>query len=450
MYNIPQVLNKSLDILKGITNNVDDLAILNCLNAKFANMITQKSILFRQYSNSSPRTLSYYAINFQPSGSSKDLVVDSINDYLMPFIKKEIEEKIENYKNTFELKNPELNSKQVKEELAKIRTANFELSNCTFSGLYKECYQLDKIGFGSICIRMSELGDFISQAQAGDKGKAELFGKLKELFEGCVMPSIISGESNRKILNNINIQAIMYTDFHNLFDEKVKDYFISALTTGLSRRAYVFIPTSEENTKLGYIIPYEEKERQFELARGLQKDIKRIYDTITPDTIYSLSEESKQMLVDYQNSCIDYFNSSRDNMIVKLEKLNSFWKITKLAVVYSIIDNPTSIIVQSKYVQMAIDFYKLISPSLKKVIEKRKKSEIEKYAEYIADHKDDIITRTDLRNLNYVHNAKFKKFFDEHLDEITEELSVNYSLLLYPYEGGNKSMKAYQVVKKGG
>ena len=61
---------------------------------------------------------------------------------------------------------------------------------------------------------------------------------------------------------------------------------------------------------------------------------------------------------------------------------------------------------------MAIDFYKLISPSLKKVIEKRKKSEIEKYAEYIADHKDDIITRTDLRNLNYVHNAKFKKFFE--------------------------------------
>ena len=295
---------------------------------------------------------------------------------------------------------------------------------------------------------MSELGDFISQAQAGDKGKAELFGKLKELFEGYVMPSIISGESNRKILNNINIQAIMYTDFHNLFDEKVKDYFILALTTGLSRRAYVFIPINDENTKLDYIIPYEEKERQFELARGLQKDIKRIYDSIIPDTIYSLSEESKQMLVDYQNSCIDYFNSSRDNMIVKLEKLNSFWKITKLAVVYSIIDNPTSIIVQSKYVQMAIDFYKLISPSLKKVIEKRKKSEIEKYAEYIADHKDDIITRTDLRNLNYVHNAKFKKFFDEHLDEITEELETNYSLLLYPYEGGNKSMKAYQVVKK--
>ena len=97
---------------------------------------------------------------------------------------------------------------------------------------------------------------------------------------------------------------------------------------------------------------------------------------------------------------------------------------------------------------MAIDFYKAISPSLKKVIEKRKKSEIELYAEYIANNKDDIITRTDLRNLNIVNGNKFKKFFEEHFDEIKEILDDNYDLLLYPYEGGNKSLKAYQVVKK--
>lgn len=446
MYNVPEIIKKSLPIIRDVTNNVDDLAILNCLNAKFANMITQKNILFRQYSNSSPRTLSYYAMNFQPSGSSKDYVVDCINEYLMPFIEHELQSKIEQYKDTFELKHPELNAKQVREELAKVRPENFEIANCTFTGFYKEAFQLDQLGFGAICIRISELGDFLSMAQSGDKGKAELLSKMKETYEGTVMPSIISGDTSRKKLKNINIQIIMYTDYENLFAESVKEYFLALLRTGLARRCYVFIPDSE--TKLDYVITAEEKERQFEKARKIQQDIKRIYDAITPDTIYSLSEESKQMLVDYQNSCIDYFNSSRDNTIVKLEKLNSFWKITKLAVVYSIIDNPTSIIVQSKYVQMAIDFYKLISPSLKKVIEKRKKSEIEKYAEYIADHKDDIITRTDLRNLNYVHNAKFKKFFDEHLDEIKEELEVNYSLLLYPYEGGNKSMKAYQVVKK--
>ena len=164
MYNVPEIIKKSLPIIRDVTNNVDDLAILNCLNAKFANMITQKNILFRQYSNSNPRTLSYYAMNFQPSGSSKDLVVDSINDYLMPFIEQELKSRIEQYKNTFELKHPEMNAKQIKEELEKIRPENFEIANCTFSGFYKECYQLDKIGFGAICIRISELGDFLSMA----------------------------------------------------------------------------------------------------------------------------------------------------------------------------------------------------------------------------------------------------------------------------------------------
>jgi ADP-dependent phosphofructokinase/glucokinase len=96
---------------------------------------------------------------------------------------------------------------------------------------------------------------------------------------------------------------------------------------------------------------------------------------------------------------------------------------------------------------MAIDFYNLISPSLKRVIEKRKKSEIELYAEHIANNKENIITRTDLRNLNIVTGNKFKKFFEEHFDEVKEELENVYGLLLYPYEGkGN--VKAYQMVKK--
>ena len=216
----------------------------------------------------------------------------------------------------------------------------------------------------------------------------------------------------------------------------------------MARRSFIFIPDNDDKIKLKYPSRPEEKEQAVFKAIELQKKFKNIYDTIQEKTIYSFSEEAKELLYQYQCKCIDYFMESKDDIIIKIERKESFWKITKLAVVYSIIDNPTSIVVQSKYVQMAIDFYKLISPSLKKVIEKRKKSEIEKYAEYIADHKDDIITRTDLRNLNYVHNAKFKKFFDEHLDEIKEELEVNYNLLLYPYEGGNKSMKAYQVVKK--
>lgn len=71
-------------------------------------------------------------------------------------------------------------------------------------------------------------------------------------------------------------------------------------------------------------------------------------------------------------------------------------------------------------------------------------SDIELYAEYIANHKDDIITRMDLRKLNIVNSNKFKDFFEKHESEIKEELENTHGLMLYPYEN-NKNMKAYCV-----
>lgn len=452
--NIPQILNESITVLKGIVDNADDLAILNVLNSKMANLVSIKNCMFKQFSNTQPKAISYYCMAFIPSGFNKDFTVNCINDYLIPFVKKDLVDRVEEYKQKYEYEQGltrvgKKAEKEIQEELDKIRYVNLEIANANYTGIYKEAEQIDKMGFGSLYVRMGELGDFLELAQMGDKSKKEFYSKLKDIFDGTFYPSIIAGDSKRKTLENIPIQIYLYTDYENLYNPKLKEYYLGSLKTGMARRSFIFIPDNDDKIKLKYPSRPEEKEQAVFKAIELQKRFKNIYDIIQEKTVYSFSEEAKELLYQYQCKCIDYFMESKDDIIIKIERKESFWKITKLAVVYSIIDNPTSIIVQSKYVQMAIDFYKLISPSLKKVIEKRKKSEIEKYAEYIADHKDDIITRTDLRNLNYVHNAKFKKFFDEHLDEIKEELEVNYNLLLYPYEGGNKSLKAYQVVKKG-
>lgn len=445
--NIPSIIDKSLKVVQGISDNTEELAVLNSLNAKFANLVTLKNCTFKQYSNSSARTLSYYAINFQNSGSSKDFVIDTINEMLMSFIKDEMDKRIDEFKNEFELTHPLLKPKELKEELEKIRVSNIELFSPNTTGFYREAEQIVKIGFGSIFVRISELGDFISNIVGGDKSKKEFFESMKNVYEGTVSPSIIAGDGKRKTLKLIPVQCIMYTDFENLYNEKVKDYYISTLKTGLARRSYVFMP-DDNNKKLEYPKKFDAKEMAFNKALELQKEIKQLYDCIKPNTVYMFSEESKEMLYDYQCKCIDYFNNTKENMILKLEKKNSFWKITKLAVIYSIVDNPTSTIVNSKYVQMAIDFYNLISPSLKRVLNERKKSEIEIYAEYMADNADKIITKTDLRQLNIVNGNKFKRFFDEHFEEIKEELESVYGYSVYNFEG-KKNVKAFQLVKVG-
>lgn len=448
--NIPNILNESIEVLKEIVDNASDLAILNVLNSKMANLVSVKNCMFKQYSNTQPKAISYYCMAFIPSGFNKDFTVNCINDYLIPFVKKDLVDRVEEYKQKYEyeqglIRTGKKAEKQIQEELEKIRYVNLEIANANYTGIYKEAEQIEKIGFGSLYVRMGELGDFLELAQMGDKSKKEFYSKLKDIFDGTFYPSIIAGDSKRKTLENIPIQIYLYTDFENLYNPKLKEYYLASLKTGMARRSFIFIP--DEKMQLKYPSKPEEKEQAVFKAIQLQKRFKNIYDTIKEKTIYSFSEEAKELLYQYQCDCIDYFMQSKDNIIVRIERKESFWKITKLAVVYSAIDNPTNTVVQSKYVQMAIDFYNLISPSLKNVIEKRKKSEIEMYAEYISDHKDDIITRTDLRNLNYINGNKFKKFWTEHEDEVKEELMNVYGLLLYPYEGAGNT-KAYQCVKK--
>ena len=104
--NIPTILEQSLDFLKIMTNNnVDDLALLNALNAKFSQLVSSKNVGFKQYSNSNKQILSYYGINFMPSGRQKDYTISCINDHLLNFLEIEYTTQINNHKDQFILDN---------------------------------------------------------------------------------------------------------------------------------------------------------------------------------------------------------------------------------------------------------------------------------------------------------------------------------------------------------
>lgn len=445
---IPEILKRSIEVLSDIVDNAEELALLNALNSKMANLVSLKGCLFKQYNNSTPKALAYYGMSFMNSGTNKDYMIDCINDYLLPFIKSEMQTRIEEYKQKFEYDNPGMKEKELNTELEKIRVANTELGNPNYTGLYREAEQIAKIGFGSLYIRIGELGDYLDNIVSGDKGKKELYQKLKDIYEGNISPSIIAGDTKREALKCIPVQVMLYTDFENLYNEKIREYYLASLKTGMARRSFIYMPNDEKKV-LNYPRPLEAKENAFLQAKELQKAFKQIFNTIREKTIYIFSEEAKSYLYQYQCACIDYFNQSKDNSIIKLEKKESFWKITKLSVVYSIIDNPLQTVVNTKYVKMSIDFYNSIAPSLYRVIEKRKETEIEKYAKYMSENANKTITRTELRKLNYINSNKFKKFFDEHFDEIKEELLSNYGYSVYNYNGrGN--IKAYQLIKETG
>lgn len=449
---LPEIINKTIPSLKGLVGNIDDIALVNVLNSKLTNMITQTGVNFKQYSNSKPATLSYYGINFMNSGANKDYVVDCINDYLMPFVELSIKQHIEDYKIQYRQEQEMLRpgakqAKLIEEEIQQIRVANYEIYNPNYTGLYKEAEQISKIKFGSLFIRIGELGDYLDNIVSGNQSKKELYQKLKDIYEGTVAPSIIAGDNKREILRKIPVQALMYTDFENLLNEKIKKYYLMSLKTGLARRSFIYMPL-EENGKICYPSKPEEKSEYIKDLLLLQNDYKNLFDVLNNkrNKTYEMSVEASEEIYKYNCECIDYFNKSKDDIILKLELKESFWKITKLSVVYSILGNPEDNIVNKEAVEMAISFYRAIQPSLKAVIEKRELSEVEKIAQYLYNNRDkEYITSGDIRKTNIIKGHNFSKFFDEIFVEIQEEMQKNYNCYLLNYDGLRGNTKAFYV-----
>ena len=434
----PEIVEDCLKVLRVLTNyNVEDIALQNMLNAKLANMVCLKGCAFQQFKNAKASTVSYYAMNFMNSGARKDYSIDSINDYLMPFVKDEINRKVEELRSQVEAELEAIDEKKNKKEYAKkeaeldsIRVAMFELENPNYTGLYSEAKQIARLNFGGIFIRISELGDYLSEIVGGDASKKRLYNSLKNIFEGKIAPNVIQGDNGRELLTNIPIQVVMYTDFENLYDNTVKSYYVKNLKTGMARRSFIYMP-KEKNTKLNYPCSYEEMEEAIFNAKKIAEKLENIYRQIGENTIYEFSVEAKQMLDEYQRHCIDNFNNSKDELILKIEKNESFWKCTKLAVIYSIIDNPAKTLVESKYVLMAIDFYEEISNGLKTVLREREKTNCEKVADFFINHLNQGFTTMELRNAGIIGQNNFSDWWKKKGEEETiAELLEGYKIEL--------------------
>ena len=98
-------------------------------------------------------------------------------------------------------------------------------------------------------------------------------------------------------------------------------------------------------------------------------------------------------------------------------------------------------------INLDIDVDRQFNTWIKSFLNVRRQSTInEKYAHYLASNKNEIITRTMLREQNFVHQSKFKKYLEDNIEEINDILMSEYNLRLYDYQHPNNSIKAFQLV----
>ena len=451
---LPIIIEQCLPLLRALTNyNVEDVALINSLNAKLAYMVSLKGIKFKQYNNAISKSLSYYAINFMASGAAKDYTIDCINNYLLGFVEPYLDDALNKYKEQYYEEqyttrvlgaNPKNRGKieqQIEEELNQIRVVNTEIEEANLTGVYEEARQIERVGIGAIFIRIPELGDYIDSATRMDKDKRSLMKKMKNIYEGTITPSIIGGDKKRRPIKDIPVQALMYTDFENLLDPQNNKFFKEMLKTGYARRCFIYMPQNEDQ-KINYPTDPRVLDEQIYKARGLQQQLQRIFDKLsTRELIFS--EEAQDWIYKYKCKCIDDVNQMRHKKsIIATDISESFWKIQKLSVLYAVLDDPFTTLVDSKHVQMAASFYKQISPSLKYVMERREMTVVEQVAEYIIEQERPIITKMELRKQKFVSEREFTDWLNKNFDAVKEELNVlGYSIAPY-----NKDLKGYQII----
>lgn len=420
--------------------NWSEPALINVVNAKLTYMLSLGGAKFRQYTNGNDIILSYYGINFLPSGWGKDRVPNLINQNLINFTQDYMERVIKDYKEEYEqqeeYKIRQLDKKQQKQaefelqqKINNFRYLNTEIHDATVLGLYADAEIISRIGKGSLFLRIEELGDYIDGITTGNKQKKELFEKLKEISDGRFTATTISGDNKRRTLSNIPVSALLYSDFENFKTTRNREYLNKMLRTGISRRSFIFM---EEIKPVNQTIPSHEKQRALTEAQQLSEEIRNIFNNIQPNS-YLMSDEAHARIDKYKNECIDKYNEevAQKNITIQgLDIKESWWKILKLGVVYHILNEPHNILIRASDIEEAIDFYSNICNSFKILKDTHADSAAEKMIKYIIEREETTIKMGDLRSQRFVGDVQFKKWFDEIITDVQEKLRAEHGIEL--------------------
>ena len=454
------MINSMIDFLKVMSNNdIEETALLNILNAKLTQLVGSKNVTFKQYSHSKPMSVGYQCFVYLSSGQGKDETIRQIDNTLMPFLREKLEKVIDRYKLELQTelyaKAAQLDTKakreaekQAEEQLNKIRCCNINISDATLTGIFYEAEQISKTGYGALCLKLTEFGDNVDAAISGDSNAKELLAKLKDMSDGAIEPKVIAGEV-RKNIYNIPIIAIMCCDYVSLLKPKSRAYLENFLSSGMARRAFTYIPTEQKD--INKPTSWQEREKAQMKAMEISNALENIYDSIPYNMVCEFSAGAKSLLNEFEMQCIDEFNElyKYDEISAK-EVKGSFWKLTKLAVVYSILENPTERLVDKKYVEQAIKFYRKIQPCLKILLEKRVPSEVDKLNTFMLQWakkaKKPIKSEEIRKGIDY-KSTPWKGFRDEYLPTTLDWLEAEHGIIIRPYSGFGGNTKAWQVVK---
>ena len=282
---------KNINIL--CDNMVDEVAIINMLNAKLMHLMSFKGIKFQSIENlERPMPPSYYAFNFVPSGGVKNkllMEIDRLTPFYMDIINAYNEERYSELEKKHEQELYGLNAseeKALKKEQYLEKKAFKELywtvGDATQASIYNSMDIIANNGYGSTFLENTEFANYFEDAFLNrDKNKKEFLDMLFNLWDGEFVGTNTMTTA-RKNIKGISVSAGFMSDYKLILENSnLTRIFKSYCIRGMARRSWFYFSDKVNSYQKEYrMSTYEEKQNAIQELAIASKEIKEIYDKI--------------------------------------------------------------------------------------------------------------------------------------------------------------------------
>lgn len=441
---------------------INDIAAMNILQAKLTYIIGFKGCKFQSIQNVGRFTpLAYYAFNFVPSGGIKNRLLTEIDTNLLSFfnqyLKKYNEDRFDKLECDWTLRLQKINDKvelrrkkmECDAELKAFKKLKKEIANATQAKIYNSLEIINEAGEGSILITNTEFANYYEDAILNkDKMKKEFLDMMYNLYDG-EFSGTDTISTSRENINNIPATCIFLSDYKLLLEnDKLCNAFKSYLARGMARRSFIYYKKNENFYTQNIKYPsFDEKSQAIDNLKVFSNKLKLIFEQISSKKEYSFNQDANKAINEYKeklnNRIKDFYKFtnvlSLDQEILKLNLEHSTWKIIKLAVLYHILENPSSSFVTVDNFKKAISFFEKTHACLEEMLKEKLISDYDEFYNYLINKRNKFITKMELRNQKFVSNREFKTWFEEALTVIQQMADEKGFVMASRVTGKNNS-----------
>ena len=503
---IPKFLRNTMDCIANEMPTVADTMLLNSAIQEISTIATSARCKVQLNDDTTTQTNIYTAV-FASSGGGKDRVLNFINKNLLKSSKLEINNKVEKrfkevQKEVFKqadikfkdkegkLKDKPAYSDYLKKNLPIDVTKLQEVKDGTDEGYRTILDTYQKLGLGASKLSLREFGSYIT---ANDPFKDGLISAIAEMFDnGKMEPKITKSGGLTAGTDNVPVNFHIHTSTTSLFNtEKNHEKFKTFLANAFARRFFTCYPTESEKksfnslgitdldtlleqninnidnnkeckTKLNdYFsdvtkelfstddeIEFIEKDTP---SKDLKNTEKTTYPTYLEKNIFKATERAKRTFKIYEIFCTTSAEALEEkNKNYSLEGLVAEtggrpWKMLKLAGAIASISHPTIKTVTDEDMQQAIYITEHFGLQFARFFENKNGNEdVKEIYDFIFENENGV-NLSDLREQNFVHKNKFKKWFEE-IYPILEEMALsNGKRLELKTKGAKKTYKLIDI-----